>query len=114
MKTTDEWFDAYGVSHQNPTNKLIHWICVPLIFFSIIGLLSAIPTGFLTLQMSEGWHPYIHFGTVLIVLGMLFYIKLSASLALGMALISAIILYVIKLMALANLPVGWISFAIFC
>ena len=113
MKTADQWFDAYGVSHQNATNKLIHWICVPLIFFSIIGLLSAIPTGFLSLQASEGWKPYIHFGTVLIVLGMLFYIRLSPSLALGMALISAFILYLIKLMLLAELPVGWISFTIF-
>ena len=39
MKTADEWFDAYGESHQNPTNKLIHWFCVPSILFSIIGLL---------------------------------------------------------------------------
>jgi len=113
MKTADQWFEAYGVSHQNATNKLIHWICVPLIFFSIVGLLSAIPTGFLSLQANEGWKPYIHFGTVLILLGMLFYIRLSISLALGMAVISAFILYLIKLMLLAELPVGWISFAIF-
>ncbi len=113
MRSTEEWFTAYGVSHQNPTNKLIHWICVPLIFFSIIGLLSAIPFGFEALEIPEGSHLYIHYGTILIVLGMLFYVRLSLSLAVGMAFISAIILYVIKLMLLAQLPVGWISFAIF-
>ncbi len=30
-----EWLDAYGESHQNPTNKRIHWVCVPLIFLTI-------------------------------------------------------------------------------
>lgn len=38
MKTIDEWFEAYSESHQNPTNKLIHWLCVPAIMFSIIGM----------------------------------------------------------------------------
>jgi len=33
----------YGESHQNPTNKLVHWVCVPLIMFSLIGLLWSVP-----------------------------------------------------------------------
>jgi len=45
MKPITQWFEEYGQSHQNHTNKLIHWICVPLIFFSIIGLLASIPAG---------------------------------------------------------------------
>jgi uncharacterized membrane protein YGL010W len=44
MKTTDQWLAEYGESHQNETNKFIHWICVPLIMFSIIGLLWSIPS----------------------------------------------------------------------
>lgn len=47
MKTAQEYFDEYAVSHQNETNQLIHYICVPLIFFSVIGLLMSIPTSFL-------------------------------------------------------------------
>ena len=113
MKTADQWFDAYGVSHQNATNKTIHWICVPLIFFSIIGLLSAIPTGGLLNNVSSGWQPYLHVGTLLIILGMLFYVRLSPSLAIGMLLVSGVILYLIKWMQLADLPVGWISLGIF-
>ncbi len=30
MKTVSEWLDEYSESHQNKTNKLIHWVCVPL------------------------------------------------------------------------------------
>ncbi len=40
MKTISEWFDEYSDSHQNKTNKLIHWVCVPTIYFSIIGILA--------------------------------------------------------------------------
>lgn len=38
MKTLTYWFSAYAESHQNPTNKLIHNICVPIIFFVIVAL----------------------------------------------------------------------------
>lgn len=47
MKTAQQWFDEYAVSHQNETNKFIHFICVPIIFFNVVGLLMTIPTGFL-------------------------------------------------------------------
>lgn len=47
MKNAQQWFDEYAVSHQNETNQMVHYICVPLIFFSVIGLLMSIPTTFL-------------------------------------------------------------------
>lgn len=47
MKTAQQWFDDYAVSHQNDTNQFIHYICVPAIFFSVIGLFMSIPTTFL-------------------------------------------------------------------
>lgn len=42
-KSIHQWLDEYGESHQNKTNKIIHWICVPAIFFSIICFLSLVP-----------------------------------------------------------------------
>ena len=44
MKTAKQWFDEYAISHQNETNQMVHYICVPIIFFSVIGLLMSIPT----------------------------------------------------------------------
>ena len=43
IKTVEEWLDEYGESHKNPVNKAIHWVCVPLIMLSLIGLLWNIP-----------------------------------------------------------------------
>ena len=74
--TMQQWFDAYGESHQNPTNKTIHWICVPLIFFSLIGLLSLIPVPFFTRHVDAGFRPYLHIGTLVILFGLVFFIRL--------------------------------------
>lgn len=35
----------YKSSHQNQTNQVIHWVFVPLIFLSVIGLLWGINLG---------------------------------------------------------------------
>jgi len=40
-KSLEQWISAYGESHQDPQNILIHHICVPLIFLSVIGLAYA-------------------------------------------------------------------------
>lgn len=88
MRSMQQWFDDYGVSHQNPTNKTIHWICVPLIFFSIIGLLAAIPSDFLSNVFPPSIAPFIHFGTVLILFGIFFFVRLSISISIGMLLVS--------------------------
>ena len=46
MKNIYDWLDAYGESHQNKTNKQIHWVCVPVIMVTLLGLLSMINFSF--------------------------------------------------------------------
>jgi len=46
MKSASQWFSEYGESHQNTTNEYIHWVCVPAIFFSLLGLFSFISIPF--------------------------------------------------------------------
>ena len=113
-KSIQQWFDEYGESHQNPTNKTIHWICIPLIFWSIIGLLACIPHDYLQIA-NAGWAlPYMHWGSVVIALGLLFYIRLSWQLFLGMALFStAVLLSIDALMALGTNVLLIMSIAVF-
>ena len=89
MKTIHDWFDEYGQSHQNKTNKIIHWICIPLIFWSIIALLSLIPQQFIKIG-SE--YNFLHFGTIVIILGLFFYLRLSFKIFLGMFVFSLYVL----------------------
>jgi len=90
--TIHEWFDKYGESHKNPVNKAIHWICVPSIFFSLVGLLSLLTFTFgseiLPLYLLE----QLHMGTLLIVFGILFFSRLSWPITIGMTIISLLIL----------------------
>ena len=93
MKTMQDWFDAYAVSHQNKTNKLIHWICVPVIFFSVVGFFTSIPSDFISSNFPPAIAPYAHFGTLLMIVGLLFYYRISVRMALGMTLVAAICVF---------------------
>lgn len=71
MRTFGMWMAEYGVSHQNRTNIIIHKICVPLIMWSVMGLLWVIPVPSLLSQYNLNI-------TSLVALGaMAFYFKLS-------------------------------------
>ncbi len=78
-----KWIGDYGISHQNSTNKKIHWICVPLIMFTLLGLLSLIKIYDFNLSY------------ILIGLAFIFYFRLSISISVGMFVISAIQLCII-------------------
>lgn len=86
MKSITEWFDEYSESHQNPTNKQIHWLCVPAILFSIIGIIA-------------------HFSTLLtallLVLTLVFYARLDLVLAVALAALLVVMAWLIY-----TLPVG--------
>jgi uncharacterized membrane protein YGL010W len=43
MRDAATWFGNYSQDHQNPTNQLIHWICVPAITWSVVALVWLIP-----------------------------------------------------------------------
>ena len=77
MKTAQQWFDEYAISHQNKTNTLIHFICVPAIFFSVIGLLMSIPTTFLE-NITGIYNPLlVNWAIVVGILISIFYIRLG-------------------------------------
>lgn len=84
MKTAQQWFDEYGVSHQNRTNKLIHWICVPTIFFSIAGLLVSIPSEPVASLFPQQFQDFANYGTIAILLTCVFYFNISRPLFVGM------------------------------
>lgn len=89
MKPIDQWFDEYSVSHRNQTNKLLHWICVPLITFSVLGMLWSL-------------HPLV--AGVVVVLSLGFYLMLSWQLALAMLGLSGLALWALSLMPLTFWP----------
>jgi len=113
MKSIQNWFDEYAVSHQNATNKTIHYICVPLIFFSIVALLASIPTGTIFASAPASLQEYLHFGSLLILIGLIFYLRLSLPIFIGIALFSFLCLQGIVYLKMASLPLWSSSLIIF-
>ncbi len=81
MKTMQQWLDEYGESHKNATNKLIHFICVPVIFFTVVGLLHGIK---LTEPLAFLGGMKLSVSMVLLVLVFIYYVVLSLPISIGM------------------------------
>lgn len=81
MKTIDQWLSEYGESHQDETNKTIHWICVPTIFFTIVGLLYSIK---LPLQLAPALQ--LNVAMLLVLIVTVYYFSLSKTIWIGMLL----------------------------
>ena len=94
MRAIDQWFEQYGESHQNPINKVLHWICVPLITFSVLGILWAT-------------HPWV--ALIAVAAAMAFYTMLSWRIAAVMLVASLLMLLILWNMN----AVFWPSVAIF-
>ena len=96
MRKIEKLIKEYGESHQNKTNKLIHWFCVPAIFFSIIVLVWCIPLGPLEFVRINDFK-YINWATLSIIFVFIYYLLLSPRLTFGMFVFSVGCLYLTNL-----------------
>lgn len=113
MRKIDHLFSEYGESHQNGTNKTIHWVCVPLIFFSIVGLIASIPSQPVQSILGEG-NPYANWAAVALILVLVYYVSLSIYLSIGMMLFSAFCLIAVNfIVQSAPVPLWVVSLVIF-
>jgi uncharacterized membrane protein YGL010W len=85
LKPIEACFNKYAESHQNPFNKSIHWICVPLIVVSLIGLVWSIP--FPYLKFLGKYNGFVNWASFLIAFSVYYYYKLSPVLSYFMLLV---------------------------
>jgi uncharacterized membrane protein YGL010W len=112
MRKIEQLLAEYGESHQNQTNKAIHWICVPLIFLSVLGLLASIPSHSVANLLGES--PYANWAGIALVLVLVYYVSLSVPLAVGMMLFGALCLFVLNFLnGFQMAPLWLLSIAIF-
>ncbi|KQX96427.1 hypothetical protein ASD22_13720 [Rhodanobacter sp. Root480] len=84
MRTMQDWLDSYSRDHQNPTNQVFHWLCVPPIVWSVIALLWTIPVP-ASFARPGAW------SVLVMVLAFYWYWKRSHRLALGLLLVFAVL-----------------------
>lgn len=101
-RTIDTLLAQYRESHRNPTNELIHFVCVPVIVFSLLGLVWSIhPIAALAVSAAALWY----------------YFKLSPPFAYGMlgmtvfmlALLAVMPRYTVLPVSIAIFVLAWIG-----
>ena len=90
-RKVDRLLAHYGESHQDPRNEVIHFVAIPLIMLSLLGLLYAA-------------HPWAAYAFV--AASMVYYARLSVVFLVAMALISAIGLVLVHAMGERVLPLS--------
>ncbi|MGH8162250.1 MAG: DUF962 domain-containing protein [Gammaproteobacteria bacterium] len=88
MRSIQSWLEEYGESHRNPINKRFHWVCVPLVMLALVLLFAAIPR-----PAAFAPSPWMHWGTVLIIVALLYYFALAPRLALGVVVVGAALIF---------------------
>lgn len=94
----DRFLGNYSEDHRNDTNQIIHWICVPIIVWTVIAALWVIPVPS-TIARTGLWAGLAAVGAVA------FYLRLSRPLGLAMLLL------VVALMALTHWMYGLLGAA---
>ena len=95
MRRLDELLTEYGESHVNPVNKFIHWICVPVIVWTVVALLWIIPFPWL----AEDAPVPVNWAVIALLLAQVYYFSLSLKLGLGLLLYNV---FMIQLTALVE------------
>ena len=83
MRSIEQWLADYGEHHQNHANKTLHWLGIPIIVFSLIGMLYLIPLP--CALHCRG----ITVALIVAVVALLYYFALSRPLAVGMLVVLA-------------------------
>jgi len=112
MKTMQWYLDKYGESHQNKTNKTIHWICVPIIVFTLAGMLFSVPFPF-----SAEKNALFNWTAPIFIVALLFYVTKSIPIFIGMFIYSALVLlgnqWLYEALGQSNGKLALVSFGIF-
>ena len=98
MKSIYEWNNEYALYHKNKTNKMIHWFCIPLIMYSLFGLLSLLTFNY----NLNGTLLEFNILSIFIALVVVYYFRLSKKLALGMLIFSIILVRMLDLVNFVN------------
>jgi len=108
MRKIDVLLNKYAESHQTKFNKAIHYICVPAIFFSLMGFLSLVSfKNLFTGILPEYLLSYANLATLVIFIGLFYYLKLSKSLFLGMLLFCILVMFGIGLLKTVTFIPFW-------
>jgi uncharacterized membrane protein YGL010W len=108
MTEIQKLLNEYGESHQNETNKLVHWVCVPLIFFSLVGLLYSVKLPVLLLTDIQ-----LNMAHIALLISLIYYFRLSKSLTIGLLVFAFACLWLCYIIEEEEIRLWLVSLLIF-
>ena len=75
QRPIDVIIDEYAAFHQKPVNRVINYICIPLIVFSVVGFVWSLP--FPQLKFLSVYNGYLNWASFLIAFTIYYYMRLS-------------------------------------
>ena len=110
MQNLQQLLDEYACSHTHPVNKLIHWICVPLIVWSCIALLWSLPV---PAALHSERIP-LNWASLALVLAQAYYFRLSMQLGTGVLLFNLFLLWLTAMLEVTSpWPLWLMAVAVF-
>ena len=101
-QSINDLLDEYAQSHQNKTNKIIHYFCVPIIFWSITAMLWVVKI------------PSVeNLAIVMTVLISIYYVSKDLKIAIQMIVFSILCLLLNSLLESQGLPLLMIAVVLF-
>ena len=106
-RPVDRFLGNYSEDHRHPANRAIHWVCVPLIVWTVVALLFVLPVP--SVARPGLWAALAGVGAVA------FYLRLSRPLALAMAVFFALLLAATAWLhaRLGSAALAWSALALF-
>jgi uncharacterized membrane protein YGL010W len=107
MRTAKQWLNDYGDSHHNPTNKALHWVCVPVILWCLLGLwwITPFPSSIRAVLPIANW------ASLAVLAAVVYYAFLSLPLALGVLPLLLAMLWSIDALNRSGPSPLWLVFA---
>jgi uncharacterized membrane protein YGL010W len=110
MSNADLWLDRYDRDHTHAVNRLLHWLCIPLIIVGAVGLLWSVPVPALFSEAS----PVLNWGVFFLMASVVYYFIISITLAIGMLPFVVLVAVSVAWLDRFDTPLWLISSAAFC
>jgi uncharacterized membrane protein YGL010W len=98
-RRVDRLFAEYGRSHANPTNRLVHFVAVPMIAWSALAVAALVP-----LPSAIRVAPWLNASHAVAAVALVYYLALSPRIAVAMAAQAVALLWLVGLARSAPVP----------
>lgn len=107
-RDVDRWLGNYSEDHRNPTNIVVHWICVPFIVWTVVALLWVVPVP-AAIGRAGFWAALGMF------FALTFYLRLSRPLGFAMLIVFVLLGLITEALyrALGPMNLMWLAIAVF-